>query len=255
MSMTLTVVGCGTAAPEPLHVCSGYLLETHGIRALLDCGPGVVHNMARLGVDWRSLTHLMLTHFHNDHIGDVPMLFFAWKYGMRPARSEPLTLVGPKGTKKLLERMADVFGGHLAEPGFDVALEEVSDDAELKLNDVVRLRTRRTPHTPESLAYRIDANGRSLCYTGDTGYSEEVGRFAQGADALLIECSVPDHEAMDSHLTPRQVAAMARIALPRRLLVTHIYPQLRRRDVPELVRDGGWPAKVEVIGDGDRFEL
>jgi ribonuclease BN (tRNA processing enzyme) len=253
--MRLTVIGSGTAAPEPLHVCSGFLLETHGVRALLDCGPGVVHNLARLGADWESLTHIVLTHFHNDHIGDVPTLFFAWKHGMRPSRSEPLTIIGPKGTRKLIRQMGEIFGGHLEEPPFDVAFIERKGDAEIRLGDAVRLRAVKTRHTDESLGYRFEVDGRSFCYTGDTGMSESVAAFAQGVDALLIECAVPDEEPMETHLSPKQVAAMARIALPKRLLVTHIYPWVGRRDVPELVRAGGWPAKVEVIADGDVLEI
>jgi ribonuclease BN (tRNA processing enzyme) len=254
----LTVVGSGTAAPEWDRVCSGFIVETGGLRLLLDCGPGVVHNMARARVDWRRITHLLLTHFHNDHIGDVPTLFFAWQHGMRPARGQPLTVIGPPGTAKLFERMADIFGGHLRDFDFPVEMVEldVADGrAERRLDDVVRLTATKTPHTGESLAYRIEADGRSLCYTGDTGMSEDVAKFAQGADALLIECSVPDEEAMPTHLSPAQVAAMARIALPRRLLVTHVYPQLDRRQVPDLVRLGGWPARVEVVADGDSCEL
>jgi ribonuclease BN (tRNA processing enzyme) len=172
-----------------------------------------------------------------------------------PGRSEPLTVIGPKGTKKLFSRMADVFGDHVSEPGFDVRFEELGDDGEVRLDDVVRLRAGRTRHTDNSLGYRIEADGRAFCYTGDTGFSQDVGVFAQGVDALLIECAVPEDEAMDTHLTPSQVAAIARIALPRRLLVTHVYPQLDRREVPELVRQGGWPARVEMVADGDVVEV
>jgi ribonuclease BN (tRNA processing enzyme) len=253
--MDLTIIGCGTAAPEPHRVCSGFLLETHGVSMLLDCGGGVVHNMARIGVEWQSITHLALTHFHNDHIGDVPLLFFAWKHGMRPARTEPLTVIGPKGTKKLLARMADIFGDHIDEPGFDVTVKEMGGGDELRLGDAVRIRAGRTRHTENSLAYRVEADSRSFCYTGDTGMSQDLAEFAQAVDVLLIECAVPEDEAMEVHLTPSEVAAMARVALPRRLLVTHIYPWLDRREVPLLVREGGWPAKVEVVEDGDRIEV
>jgi ribonuclease BN (tRNA processing enzyme) len=252
--MRLTVIGSGTAAPEPDRVCSGFLLETGELRLLLDCGGGVVHNMARLQLDWRHITHLVLTHFHNDHIGDVPLLFFAWKHGMRPARTQSLTVVGPKGTVKLLQRMRRVFGAHL-QPDFELVIDELADGEERRLNDVTRISAGSTPHTKESVAYRIEADGRSFCYTGDTGMSAEVARFAQGVDALLIECSLPQDEAMDTHLTPADVAAMARVALPRRLMVTHCYPQLDRGRLPELVRLGGWPARVEVVADGDVCEI
>ncbi|MEX1184013.1 MAG: MBL fold metallo-hydrolase [Gemmatimonadota bacterium] len=253
--MILTALGTGTAAPEPDRVCSGYLLETGELRLLMDCGPGVVHRMARLGIEWRTITHLLVTHFHNDHIGDIPMLFFAWKYGMRPARSEPLTVIGPKGTKKLFEKMAGVFGDHLSEPPFEVRFDEVEDGDERRISDVARVTAGKTQHTQESVAYRLESGNRSVCYTGDTGMSDHVAKLAQGVNTLLIECSVPDEEAMETHLSPSQLAAMARVALPHRLLVTHVFPQLDRDRIPELVRLGGWPAKVEVAVDGERYEI
>src|SRR5690606_15588535 len=130
-AMKLTVVGSGTAAPEPDRVCAGHLLESAELRLLLDCGPGVVHGMARLALDWRGITHLLLTHFHNDHIGDVPTLFFAWKHGMLPARSAPLTVFGPPGTKKLLGRMGELFGSHVGAPDFPLDVHELEGGEEL----------------------------------------------------------------------------------------------------------------------------
>ena len=253
--MILTCVGTGTAAPQPDRVCSGFLLETSGLRILFDCGSGVVHAMARRLIDWQTITHLALSHFHNDHIGDVPMLFFAWKYGMRPARATPLVVIGPSGTRQLLARMADVFGTHLTETNFPVEYAELQSGQAVRLNDTFELRACKTPHTPESLAYRVDGDGRAFCYTGDTGRSEEVAKFAQGVDAMVTECSMPEAEAMDTHLTPARVVAMARVALPKRLVLTHVYPQLERARVPALLREAGWPAPVELPDDGTRIEL
>src|SRR5688500_2918329 len=131
--MRLTAVGTGTAAPEPDRACSGYLPETDGLRLLPDCAAGAAHTMARPRADWQSPTHLLLSHFHNDHIGDVPLLFFAWKWGMRPPRSKALTVIGPHGTAALLQRMAGVFGDHLAEPRFTVNVEEIAPGEERNL--------------------------------------------------------------------------------------------------------------------------
>lgn len=253
--MQLTCIGTGTAHPRAERAGAGFLLETAGLRMLFDCGPGVVHGMARFHADWRGVTHVVLTHFHNDHIGDVPALFFAWMYGMQPVRSAPLLVIGPKGTAKLLDAMAEVFGKHLSETPFELQVKEMTDGEEVRLNDVARIRACSTPHTENSLAYRIDAQGQSFCYTGDTGMSESLGIFAQAVDALLVECSLPAEEAMAEHLTPAQLAQLARIALPRRLLVTHVYPQLDIFELPYLVRDGGWPAAVEIVKDGQRIEI
>jgi ribonuclease BN (tRNA processing enzyme) len=255
VTMLLTCAGTGTTAPEPDRVCAGFLLEIDGLRILLDCGPGVVHSMARLHVPWQQLTHLVITHFHNDHVGDVPMLFHAWVWGMRPPRTEPLTVIGPHGTARLLHGMAALFGRHLSEPGFPFVVLEPAPGDSLYLNDTVLLQAGRAHHTEEALAFRFEADGRSFCYTGDTGYSDEVARFARGVDTLLTECSLPDEEAMDAHLTPSTLARLATAAQPGRLLVTHIYPQLRRDRVPQLVRAAGWNGAMELVHDGNRVEL
>jgi ribonuclease BN (tRNA processing enzyme) len=253
--MQLTIVGCGTAAPDGERVCSGYFLESGGVRLLLDCGPGVVHNMARLGMDWSRLTHLVLTHFHNDHIGDVPMLFFAFKYGLRPERRAPLVVIGPRGTRRLFDRLAEGLGEHLKETDFEVRFEELQHGESHALSDTLRLSAARAQHTPEALCYRVETAAGSLGFSGDTGPSDEVARHLQGAHTVICECAIPDAEAMPFHLTPTQVAEMARSMLPHRLVITHVYPQLDRHAVPAMLRDAGWDGEVIVAHDGMRLEI
>lgn len=248
--MRLTVLGCGTAAPEPHRVCSSFFLEADGLRLLLDCGPGAVHHAARFGVDWPGITHVLLTHFHNDHVGDLPYLFFAWRWGTLPPRSRPLTLVGPAGTALLLDRLAAAFGSHVAEPDFPVHVHEVRHGDALPLGDGITARVHRTPHTDASVAYRIEADGASLAYTGDTDHDSDLAAFLAGVDLLVTECSLPDDDPVDGHLTPSRLAALAGVARPRRLLVSHVYPQLDARDVTGLLAAAGWAGDAIRARDG-----
>jgi ribonuclease BN (tRNA processing enzyme) len=246
----VTVVGSGTAVPDAERVCSGYLLETGSIRLLLDCGPGVVHHLARLGLPWQQITHLALTHFHNDHIGDVPMLFFALRHGMPPGRSESIRVFGPEGVRALFSKMSAVFGDHITDPGFPVEVLEVREDESILLSDAVRITPHRTPHTAVSVAYRIDTPAGAIGYTGDTGYSEEVASFLRSCEILISECSLPDGTEIDTHLTPSKLARMAAIARPRKLVVTHVYPQLEPTTVPARLAQAGWKGESVVAFDG-----
>jgi ribonuclease BN (tRNA processing enzyme) len=248
--LDLTVVGSGTAAPDPQRVGSGFFLRVGTSRLLLDCGPGVVHHMARFELPWTELTHLCLTHFHTDHIADVAVLFFALKYGQPEPRTQPLTVFGPTGTKRLFRRLAGAYGDYMKEPGFPVEIIELKAGRRLALNDVAHISATPTPHTEESVAFRIDGPQSSLGYTGDTDQDVDVGSFLQAVDLLITECSMPDELGMNGHLTPARVAAFARVALPRRILVTHIYPQLPRADVIELVQKAGWDGEMVLAEDG-----
>ena len=234
--MRLTTVGTGTVSLTPGRVCAGHLVEAGDVRLLLDCGSGVVHRMAERGIDWWGITHVALTHFHADHIGDLPTLVFAFMYARRPGRTAPLVVVGPVGTRDLLARMAAAFGPWLTAPTFPLAVEEIAPDGALPLGEGVRIAARTVPHTPESVAYSVEHGGRRLVYTGDTGFDATLGEWARGCDLFLCECSLPERLAIPSHLTPEQCGALAELAQPRRLVLTHLYPPVEEVDILALVR-------------------
>lgn len=253
--MDLTVIGSGTVVPHAERVCSSYFVKAGDARLLLDCGPGAVHHLARFGVGWDRLTHVIVSHFHTDHIGDLPALLFALKYGLAQPRREPLTIAGPLGMKALWQRFAEAFGEYMRDPGFKLTIRELTDGRELDVAGSIRLRAHATPHTDASLAYRVETAGATLAYTGDTGFSEELGAFLRQTDLLIAECSLPDRLAMESHLTPSRVAALARIAEPRRLLLSHVFPQLEGQDIAALVRQAGWSGDVDIAHDGMQLHV
>jgi ribonuclease BN (tRNA processing enzyme) len=251
----LTTVGTGTVAPHPSRVGAGHLVESGGVRLLLDCGSGITHRLAALGLPWTAITHVALTHFHADHIADLALLCYAFKYGQLPPRSAPLTVIGPAGTRDLLDRMALVYGTWLHAPGYALQVVELDRaGATLTLGEGVTLRTHPVPHTPESMAYSIEAEGRRVVYTGDTGFDEAVARWAQSCDVLLTECSLPASMAIPSHLTPQQAGAMAAIARPGRLVLTHFYPPVEAIDIVSEVA-AQFDGVVTLATDGWSIDL
>jgi ribonuclease BN (tRNA processing enzyme) len=251
----LVVVGSGTAVPEATRVGSAYFVHIGTSRVLLDCGPGAVHNLARFGLPWPEITHLCLSHFHTDHVGDVAALIFAFKYGQAEPRSLPLIVYGPPGTRRFFRRLAAAFGDYIKDPGFPLEINDELIGKRIALNDVAHVSAAPTPHTDASVAFRIDGPRSSLGYTGDTGQHVDVGAFLQAVDLLISECSLPDELSMDTHLTPSRVAQLARVALPRRILITHMYPQLPRAEAIELVRKAGWDGEMLLAEDGLRLEV
>lgn len=247
--MKLTTVGTGTAAPHPYRVSAAHLVEAGEFHILMDCGPGAVHRMAQLGVQWQAITHVALTHFHTDHISDLPLLVMGWRWGQLPARSNPVTVLGPPGTKDLMQRMAALHGAWLLAPGFPVVVEELAPESTWSLPGNVQVSTHRVPHTPESVAYSIAEGSKRIVYTGDTGVSEALGEWARECDLLLAECSLPDSMAIREHLTPRQAGALASHAKAHRLVLTHLYPPVEAVDIgAEVAEHYGGPVHVATDG-------
>jgi len=229
--MRLRTIGTGTAAPHPTRVAAAHLVEADDIRLLLDCGSGAVHRMANLGVDWSRITHVALSHFHADHIADLPLLIMGWRWGQLPPRREPVTIYGPAGTDALFERLAAVYGAWMLAPGFPLTVRDLGPDEIIRLGDGVSLSACPVPHTAESVAYSISEGDTRLVYTGDTGVSEALGVWAHGCTVLLAECSLPDAMAIREHLTPRQTGALAAQAQCARLVLTHFYPPAEAVDI------------------------
>jgi ribonuclease BN (tRNA processing enzyme) len=248
--MKLTVLGTGTIAFSPTRSCAGYYVEAGGARLLMDCGAGTSRRLAELGIEWQSITHVALTHFHIDHHQDLPSILFAWKYGQLPPRSAPVEIIGPAGTRALLERLSAAYGEWVLSPGYPVNVTELASGTAYDLGGA-RLDCVKVPHTPESVAYSITEGGRRLVYSGDTGFDPELAAWARGCDLMVLECSLPETMAIPEHLTPEQCGEIARLAEPGLLVLTHLYPPVEMVDVAAIVgaKFGG---RVAIAHDGWR---
>lgn len=252
--MRLTTLGTGTISLAPARSCAGHLVEVGNLRLLLDCGSGITRRLAELTLPWPEITHVALTHFHIDHHGDLPSLIFASKYGILPARSAPLEILGPPGTLALLERLAAAYGAWVLTPGFPITVREIAFGEGVQLDPAVRLDTLKVPHTPESVAYSIARGGRRIVYSGDTGLDDAFADWARGADVLLCECSLPAAMAIPEHLTPEQCGELAARAAPRQLVLTHFYPPVEREDIRAIVA-ARFPGAVTLAHDGWHIEI
>jgi ribonuclease BN (tRNA processing enzyme) len=252
--MRFRALGTGTVAFSPARSCSGYLVEADGVRLLIDCGSGVTRRLAELEVEWQQITHIALTHFHLDHYADLPTLLYAFRYGMLPVRSAPLEIIGPVGTRDLLDRLATAFGPFVTSPVFPQAIHEIVPGETRDLG-AIGLSAFKVPHTPESVAYSISRGTSRIVYTGDTGVSPELGVWAKECDLLVAECSLPEAMAIPTHLTPQQAGELGRAAQPRMLALTHFYPPVERIDIEAEIRRSyegpltlahdGWVTEIE----------
>jgi ribonuclease BN (tRNA processing enzyme) len=253
--MRLTTIGTGTVSPSATRVCAGHLVTAGTVSVLLDCGSGVVHRLARAGVDWMGITHVAITHFHADHLSDLAFLIFTWRYGAERPRAAPIEIIGPPGMDALVTRFAGAFGEWVREPGYAVQVRETPPGAVVDLGGGARLSAFKVPHTDESVAYDVVYEGRRLVYTGDTGFDEGLGRWAAGCDLLLAECSLPDDREMAIHLTPRRCGELGALARPRTLVLTHFYPPVEHVDIrgivgerfdgPLVLAEDGWAMEIE----------
>lgn len=252
--MELVTVGTGTVAPSAERTAACHWVARDDLRILLDCGAGALHRLARFDLPWARVSHVVLSHFHPDHYGELPMLVYALKHTAVPPRREPLVVLGPPGVVRLVKALAEGFGPWLLDPGFPLAVLDLEHGEPFPLGVDVTLELCRVPHTPESAAISLTAPEGRLVYTGDTGPSRDLERWAAGCDLLLAECSLPESMAMGIHLTPERAGEMAARAGAKRLVLTHFYPPVETSD-PAALAAARFGGAVTAARDGARFSI
>lgn len=254
--MKLVVLGSGTSVPHAQRSSSAYWLGTRNGSLLLDISPDAAHRMAEEGLEWPTLDAIWVSHFHLDHVGGLAPFLFGTKWAPQTqSRSKPLKVFGPAGTRAWLEAIDGANNYRLFQQAFSITVMEVAGGAEFEIFSGLRARAFSTPHTQESLAIRLTEDEQSsLVYTSDTGYADELGEFAGGADLLLMECSFRRNKPMQTHLELADAMRLAQLAKPKRVLLTHLYPEWDGRD---LVAEASalWPGETMAAVDGLRLEV
>ena len=251
MALEVRILGSGTLVPSSTRRSAGHYVTSGSIHVLMDCGSGTLHGMARWGAAWDRISHILLTHFHTDHVGDLAPLLFALSHGSSPRRTDPLTVVGPPGVHRLMDRLAQAFGAYVLDPGFPLEVLELARDSVWSDESCgLGVSTHPTLHTDSSVAYRLETDAGTVSYTGDTGPQAGLGRLFRGTELMIAECSYPDPPKVETHLTPSGLATLAAEASPDLLVVTHIYPDLDSDAVPDLLAQAGYGGRVRVAEDG-----
>ncbi|MFC1574589.1 MBL fold metallo-hydrolase [Gemmatimonadota bacterium] len=244
-------MGSGTLLPDSQRGAPAHWIESGRAAVLLDCGSGTLRTLAWLGRRWDAVTHLVLSHFHTDHMGELAPLLFALKHGLRRPRGEPLSLLGPPGLGERLQALSAAHGAFVLEPGFPLEIREIQPGSGwTDPGGDFHLQTLPTRHSEGSMAFRVEAPAGALGYTGDTGPLPELGTFLRGCQAVVAECSHPDGEGMDTHLTPSGLAALAGTACPDLLIPVHVYPPLDPEQLPDLLARAGYTGEVLPGRDG-----
>jgi ribonuclease BN (tRNA processing enzyme) len=214
---------------------SSNLLVVNGTPYVIDAGDGVTRRLTRLGINFRTIDNIFITHPHSDHTSGLGALMSVI-YDAN--RTKLVDIYGPPGTAASVQgllaflavnsdiRISDgtkvvpsgqVFSGH------DTGAGTIFQDANLKVTAVENTHFHFQPGSPgygkyKSYAYRFDALDRSVVFTGDTGPSDAVVGLAKGADLLVSEVTASIDEYKEQQMksgrwqtmTPEQQAGSVR---------------------------------------------
>jgi ribonuclease BN (tRNA processing enzyme) len=252
--LSVTILGSGTGVPWRARAGPGLVIQAGGPEAdavLVDPSAGSIQRMAERGIPLEVLTHVVFSHYHPDHMGDLVPILFALKNPRYASRPRPLRLVGPRGLHRLLRTVGEAWGPWL-ESGERIQAFELGATEEDRFTTMGPLEVTAFPviHADPSVAYRFSLRGEAaIAYSGDTDRCDGIVDAARNADLLLLECSYPEGEKRPGHLVPSEAGLIASASGARRVLLLHLYPECHDRDLLTPMREY-FKGPVEVAEDG-----
>lgn len=231
--MKITILGSGTAVPRLDRNMAGYLVEIGKKKLLFDSGPGTIRRLLKLKVKIPSIDNIFYTHFHPDHINELPGILVINHCNKFKGS---LNLHGPAGIKEYFNFVKRVTMGKL---NYNVKVKEMKHNSLTKIpinKSYLKVKSKRSKHTHNSVSYRIEYNNKSIVYSGDTDYSQNIIQISKNADILVLECSFPGSKKVKGHLTPSLCGKIATKAKIKKLVLTHLYPECDKVDIKKQCR-------------------
>jgi ribonuclease BN (tRNA processing enzyme) len=234
-ALVLNVLGCDGSWTGPGGAGSGYLVRGGGTTLWLDTGPGTFAHLQQV-VDPATLDAVIISHHHPDHWTDLYSLETHARFA---SDRTPLAILAPAGLA-VRTRLQDspVLRWQTVAHGDRMTVGALS------------CSFYRTEHSGETLAVRLDAAGRSLGYSADSGPGWSLVDLGMDLDLVLCEATYTrEHEGEAGHMSGRQAGEQARRARARRLVVTHRRPTI---DASTLAAEAeaafGGPVEQATIG-------
>jgi ribonuclease BN (tRNA processing enzyme) len=246
--MKITILGSGTCIPNKTRGSSGYYIETVENKILLDCGNGTTWKLEQIGASYTEISHIFISHLHPDHTSDLIPLLFANKYPYNRERNRSLEIWGPVGFFDFYQSLKKAYGDWIS-PEM-LTINEIDAD-KIRFGNF-NILNKQGFHSVESLIYRIESNGKSVVYSGDTDYCRQLIDISINADLLIIECSSTDDKKIEGHLSPKGIIEIANKANPKKIVLTHLYPICDEIDIVGLIKPH---IKPEVIKAEDLLEI
>ena len=199
----------------------------------MDSGPGTMRRLLRTNTTIFDVDYIFYSHFHPDHTAELVPFLFATKYPDMSQRKTVLTIIAGEGFENFFAGLKAVYGKWIElDPELMKIIQMNNRSADLRRLKNFTVRSAPVEHNPESIAFRITgAGGRSVVYSGDTDYSENLIELSKNADLLICESALPDEYRIKGHLTPSLAGDIATRAGVRKLVLTHFYPECDKTDI------------------------
>ncbi len=147
--LDVSLLGTGGMMPLPKRWVTSCMFRYNGAQLLIDCGEGTQIALREKGWSFKPVDIIALTHFHADHIAGLPGFLLTMG---NADRTEPLTVIGPKGTPRILQAVRTLA----PELPFDINCLEIENDEQTFSFAGMTITAFRVRHNIPCYGYKVE---------------------------------------------------------------------------------------------------
>lgn len=240
----MTLLGTGTCQIEFERRASSVLLEVEHTYVLFDCGHGVVQRLLEAGVRHHQVQHIVLSHFHPDHVSDLIPFLQAGAWSKRDPRTTDVHIYGPAGVNSVVDGLMQIFRPtSFQQPGYKVIVHEIAAGP----YEVAGLHFEAVSLPPAgNHGLRFSWRNRTYALTGDSYFHAEEIAFLKNVDLAIID---------SGHIEDSDIVELAVQAQPRQLICSHLYREIDADSLQQQARRRGYTGTILVGRDLMSFVL
>jgi ribonuclease BN (tRNA processing enzyme) len=243
MSST-TLLGTGTCQIEFERRASSVLIQLDDLPVLFDCGHGVVQRLLEAGISHNKLNHIVVSHFHPDHISDLIPFLHAGAWSRRNPRTTDLHIYGPPGLQRIMDGFIDIFGkSALQQPTYNILVHEVQRE-QLSIGEYEFDFVSLPPAGNHGL--RFKRGGKCYAITGDSNFHEHEVAFLHKVDLAIID---------SGHLEDDEIVQLAAASQAKTIICSHLYRQIDAPKLQSLAEKAGYEGTILMGRDLMSFVL
>jgi ribonuclease BN (tRNA processing enzyme) len=178
--------------------------------------------LKKLGIARDGIDLILITHFHGDHFGGLPFFLLDAQF---TRRTRPLTIAGPQGIRRNLAVLMEALFEHSSKTQQRFALDVIELAPQLARDfGTIKVTPYPVVHGESGgpfLAYRIEAEGRTITYSADTEWTETLIPAARNADLFICEAYYYDR-VVKNHLDLKTLEQHLPEIAPKKLVLTHM---------------------------------
>jgi ribonuclease BN (tRNA processing enzyme) len=214
----LRFLGSGDAFGSGGRLQTCILVESGEYSCLIDCGASSLIALKAAGVDPNEIDAVLISHLHGDHFGGLPFMVLDAQFS---GRRNDLRVAGPPGLRARVNEAMEVFfpGSSHARRKFQVHLQELPEGVPTSVGPL-RVTPYEVVHACGAPPYalRVEVDGRTFAYSGDTQWTDRLVAAASGTDLFICESyffekQVPFHLDYSTVMKHRAELASKRIVL------------------------------------------